>query len=389
MTRRSPGEGSIRRRTDGRWEAFLSLGTEDGRRHRVSFVHRDQREVELRLEEARRAAARDRLSEEQQETVAEFLEQWLERARRKVRAHTFHRYEGIVRRHLVPAIGDEPLRGLSPHQVETMLGRQLDSGLSALTVRHHRGVLRTALNVAMRWSLVERNAASLAEPPALNRREVMPVGPVEARRILIAIRGHRLEALFAITLTLGLRQSEILGLRWADIDDHRRALAVKRSLHRIGPTYVFMEPKTKRSARSIDIPDPIWALLQGQRDRQCSEQQRASERWTGAEWGDLIFTTPTGDPIQGRVVTRMLQGILHSAGLPPMRFHDLRHAAATLMLALGIPLLEVSRALGHSQTSTTLDIYSHALPEMRSDARDRLTAALAITDDATEPVVAG
>ena len=163
---------------------------------------------------------------------------------------------------------------------------------------------------------------------------------------------------------------------------------MRRSLHRIGTEYLFLEPKTKRSARSIDIPDPIWTLLQGHRDHQCSEQQRAGERWTGAEWGELVFTTPTGDPIQGRVVTRMLQGILASAGLPPMRFHDLRHAAATLMLALGIPLLEVSRALGHSQTSTTLDIYSHALPEMRSDARDRLTAALATTDDGTETLAA-
>ncbi len=163
---------------------------------------------------------------------------------------------------------------------------------------------------------------------------------------------------------------------------------MRRSLHRIGTEYLFLEPKTKRSARSVDIPDPIWTLLERHRDHQGSEQQRAGERWAGAEWGELVFTTPIGDPIQGRVVTRILQAILASAGLPPMRFHDLRHAAATLMLALGIPLLEVSRALGHSQTSTTLDIYSHALPEMRSDARDRLTAALAATDDSTEPFVA-
>ncbi len=156
---------------------------------------------------------------------------------------------------------------------------------------------------------------------------------------------------------------------------------MRRSLHRIGVEYVFLEPKTKRSARSIDIPDPIWDLLQTHRDRHQGEACRAGERWTGAAWGDLVFTAPLGDPLQGRVVTRTLQALLESANLPPMRFHDLRHAAATLMLALGIPLLEVSRALGHSQTSTTLDIYSHALPEMRSDARDRLGAALLVEDD--------
>ena len=380
MARRSSGEGSIRQRADGRWEAFLSLGTQGGRRHRLSFVHADYREVERRLEEARRSAARARPSWDQKETVAGFLEQWLERARRKVRAHTFLRYEGIVRRHLIPAIGDERLRDLSPHQVETMLARQVDSGLSALTVRHHRGVLRTALNVAMRWGLVERNAASLAEPPAFSRREVTPVGPREARKILSAIRDHRLEALFGITLALGLRQSEILGLRWSDIDDCRRSLAVKRSLHRIGVECVFLEPKTKRSARSIDIPDPIWDLLQAHRIRQQGEEYRAGERWTGAVWGDLVFTASHGEPLQGRVVTRIFQTLLERASLPTMRFHDLRHAAATLMLALGIPLLEVSRALGHSQTSTTLDIYSHALPEMQSDARDRLGAALIAED---------
>jgi len=381
MTRRNPGEGYIRQRADGRWEAFLSLGNEGGRRRRVSFVHRDYAEVQQRLVDARREVEQQRSGADRGLTVCAFLEQWLERSRRRVRPHTLHRYEGIVRGHLVSALGDQVLVDLSPRQVEVMLARQLDAGLSALTVRHHRGVLRTALNVAMRWGLVERNVATLAEPPALQRREVTPVGPHEARRILAAIQGHRLEALFAITLSLGLRQSEILGLRWSDVDDERRSLTIRQTLHRVGSEYLFLEPKTKRSARSVDVPDPIWDLLIARRAQQRDDQARAGKNWRGAEWGHLVFTTPLGEPLQGRVVTRALQHRISAAGLPQMRFHDLRHAAATLMLALGIPLLEVSRALGHSQTSTTLDIYSHALPEMRSDARERLTAALLAEDE--------
>ena len=375
MTRRKPGEGSIRQRTDGRWEALLSLGSVDGRRQRLSFVHRDYSEVERRLNEAREARAGGGLDASPDLTVGDLLRQWLDRARRKVRPNTYRGYEQVVRTCLVPELGHLRLTDLSPQQVEALLNREHQRGLSALTVRQHRNVLSAALNLALRWGLIARNAASLADPPPLNRREVTPVGPEEARRVLEAIRGHRHEALYAISLTVGLRQSEGLGLRWSDVDVEGRSLAIRQTLHRVGGKYVVLEPKTKRSARSVDLPDPIWELLKAHRERQDAEREAAESHWVGDAWGGLVFASRLGAPLHGRVVAVGLKRRLRRAGLPPMRFHDLRHAAATLMLALGIPLLEVSRVLGHSQTSTTLDIYSHATPRMRTDARERLTAA--------------
>ena len=375
--RRGHGEGSIRKRSDGRWEALLSDGYDgQGRRQRRNFLGRTRGEVQRKLDEARQRLQAGEPVADDRRSVAEFLEQWLNHAEQRVRPRTFERYRSIVRQHLVPHLGNLQLAKLSPAHVERMLAAQLDSGLSPRTVHHHRGLLRNALNVAQRWGLLTRNVAAFAAPPKVVEEEVAAIGPEQARQILDAVAGDRLEALYALTLALGLRQSEVLGLRWEDIDLDVDTLDVRRTLQRAEGEFRFFDTKTPRSRRTLSLAGPLVEHLGSHRRRQLEERLAAGIAWEGERWGDLVFTTELGGPLSGYVVTTHFQRLLLEAALPRMRFHDLRHAAATVMLTLGVPPRVAMETLGHSQISTTMDRYSHVIPELQRDASELVGAAL-------------
>ena len=210
----------------------------------------------------------------------------------------------------------------------------------------------------------------------MTEEEVAAIGPEQARQILCAVSGDRLEALYALTLALGLRQSEALGLRWDDIDLEAGSLSVRRTLQRAGGEFRFFDTKTPRSRRTVGLADPLGEQLRAHRLRQLEERLAAGGAWQGERRGDLVFTTELGGPLGNYVVTRHFQRLLEVAGLPRMRFHDLRHAAATVMLTLGVQARVVMETLGHSQISTTMDRYSHVIPELQRDASERVGAAL-------------
>ena len=375
--RRGHGEGSIRKRADGRWEALLSDGYDgQGRRQRRNFLGRTRGEVQRKLDEARQRLHAGEPEADDRRSVAEFLEQWLNYAEQRVRARTFERYRSIVRQHLIPQLGNLQLAKLSPAHVERMLAAQPDSGLSPQTVHHHRGLLRNALNVAQRWGLVSRNVAALAAPPKVTQEEVAAIGPEQARQILGAVAGDRLEALYALTLALGLRQSEVLGLRWEDVDLEGGTLSVRRTLQRAGGQFRFFGTKTQRSRRTLNLAGPLVEHLGSHRRCQLEERLAAGPTWEGERWGDLVFASEVDGPLGSYVVTTHFQRLLQEAGLPRMRFHDLRHAAATVMLTLGVQARVVMETLGHSQISTMMDRYSHVIPELQRDASERVGAAL-------------
>ena len=310
-------------------------------------------------------------------TVGQFLEIWLkDSAARKVRPRTLTRYQGIVRLHLVPAFGRVPLARLMPAHVERLLNIGMAAGQSPQSVAHWRAVLRTALNIAMRQGLVGRNVASLAEPPHIPEREVHPLTPTAARALLDAVRGDRLETLLTVALACGLRQSEALGLQWQDVDLDSGTLTVQRTLQRIDGAYRFLEPKTRGSRRTIALPKPVAASLHERHTRQLTERMRVGTAWQGNQWGDLVFTDETGGPLAGFHVTRRFRALLKLAGLPPMRYHDLRHGAASLMAAQSVPARVAMEILGHAQISTTMNIYTHVAPELQRDAAERMAASL-------------
>ena len=191
-----------------------------------------------------------------------------------------------------------------------------------------------------------------------------------------AASGDRLEALYALTLALGLRQSEALGLRWEDVDLEAGALDVRRTLQRAEGEFRFFDTRTPRSQRTAGLADPLVEKLRAHRTRQPEDRLAAGGAWEGERWGDLVLATQLGGPLSNYVVTTHFQKLLAEAGLPRMRFHELRNAAATVMLTLGVQARVVMETLGHSQISTTMDRYSHVIPELQRDASERVGAAL-------------
>ncbi len=369
--RRGHGEGSIKQRADGLWEARVSLP--GGKRK--SLYGKTRREAQDKLRAALRDADAGLDLGTSQQTLGQFLKGWLEDVVKPAKApKTVATYADIVRLHLIPGIGHHQLSRLTPQHVAALLKAKQDAGLSPRMVHHIRAVLRTALNQAIRWGLLARNAAALVEPPRQVRREIVPLTPSEARAVLAAADGDRLAALFRVALTLGLRQGEVLGLTWDDIDLDRRTLKVRRALQRIDGALVLKEPKTDKSRRTLTLPGSLAAALRAHRDRQAFEKAVAGSRWTDSSF---VFTTTIGTPLDPRNVIRSWHRIQAAHGLPRRNFHSTRHTAASLMLAEGVPVKVVQEVLGHSLLSTTADTYGHLFPEAFDGAAEAMERALA------------
>ncbi len=250
------------------------------------------------------------------------------------------RYEGDVRRWIVPSVGSIPLVRLGPADIRLLLATCTRAGLSARSVGHVHATLRTALGAALRDGHVVRNAAALVTAPHGPKPRVHPIGPDDARAILAAVEGDRLAPLVAVALGVGLRLGEALGLRWADVDLDAGTLAVRTALRRTPvefreegePIYRLVAPKTDRSRRTIQLPEFAIAALRDQHRAQAKARLAAGEGWLK---NDLVFSGPTGGPIPPGSVTRRFERLVSEAGLGRLRFHDLRHAAATVMLAQG------------------------------------------------------
>lgn len=309
-------------------------------------------------------------------TVGMLLDRWLDEAVvLTVRPRTLASYRYVVRVHLRPALGDVALASLTAQHVQGLLNAKAASGLAPRTVGYLRGVLRQALGFAERMDLVGRNVARLARPPRVPRRQVSPLTVEQARIFRAAVTGDRLEALYLVAVGCGLRQGEILGLRWRDVDIDGRLLLVRFALARVDGGMVLVEPKSATSRRNIPMPSFVARALAAHRVRQAAEALPHRPE-PPDPFADLVFTTTLGTPLDGISVTRRFQRVLKSAGLPRQRFHDLRHAAASYMLAAGVSARVVMETLGHSEISLTLNTYSHVLPGLGRDAADRMDALL-------------
>lgn len=376
MARRGPNEGNIYLRADGRWAARLHLGYQGGRRVRKHFYGHTRREVQEKLTRA----LRDRqqglpVGIDERQTVAQYLNHWLENVvRPSVRPRTHATYLGYTRRYLVPEIGRIPLAKLTPQHVQTLQNRMLSRGLSPQTVHHLRAVLRGALNQAVRWGQIPHNVAALVDPPHVQRYEIRVLTPTEAKTFLSAAAKDRLAALYTVALAAGLRQGELLGLRWEDVDLDAGRLTVRHALQRVNGTLQLVEPKTRLSRRTIVLPAFAVNALHEHRKRQLRERLWAGSRW---QEGGFVFTSTIGTPLDGSNVTHRLQRLLRDAGLPKQRFHDLRHSAASLLLVQGVHARVVMEMLGHSQISLTLNTYSHVIPSLQEEAAQRMQELLA------------
>ncbi len=368
--RRGHGEGSIyQRESDGKWCTSVDLGRMEGKRRRKVIYGRTRKEVAEKLKVVLREQQQGLPVIVERQTVGQFLERWLEDvARPRLRPKTYHSYAQLVRLHLAPTLGHHQLSKLAPQQVQAMMNAKLASGLSPRTVQYLRAVLRRAIGQALKWGLVSRNVVLLTDPPRVTRPEIATLTPVQARAFLDAVKGARLESLYAVALALGLRQGEALGLRWQDVDFDGGVLHVRVALQRVrGEPARLVEPKTRQSRRTLPMPAIIVAQLRAHHDRQLTECVTAGPAWQGEHWG-LVFCTATGTPLDARHVVFYFKRQLRHAGLPDIRFHDLRHSCASLLLAQNVHPRVVMEILGHSTIALTMNTYSHVLPEAQRQA---------------------
>ena len=368
--KRANGEGSIYQRADGLWVAAIT-GV-DGRRQR--FYARTRAEVGRRLTEALQRRDLGEIGPAGQDTVAAWLETWLATVKPTLRPRTWIRYRELCRVHLIPAIGRLRLGRLQPAHLETLYAAQLAAGSSPTTVHHVHMVLHRALGAAVRQGRVNRNVAQLVTPPRRAQGEMQVLDAAEARHLCEVAAGDAAHGVLPIlAVTTGMRQGELLALRWRDVDLEAGSLAVSGTLQRVPNVGLARdEPKTLRSRRQVRLTPTAIAALKRQQAAQAADRLVAGDRWVG----DWVFAGPFGAPLNAWAVRRHFTALLKRAGLPPIRFHDLRHTAATLLLGQGVHPKVVADLLGHATVAMTLDRYSHVALAMHQQAADALEVVL-------------
>ncbi len=397
--RRGANEGSIFKLPDGRWRAMVDLGYRNGKRWRKAIEAATRQRVQEKLAELLRDHQLGFNVAPERQTVGQFLIRWLEIVKSNIAPSTYVSYEGIVRSHLTPALGRISLAKLRADHVQRFKQEKLEAviqkgpgvkkavegqtqpeprRLSTRTVQYCLAVLRMALSEACKLGMVPRNVAMLVDFPALQQKEIQPFTRQEAQEFLEAIKGHRLEAFYSVAMAIGLREGEGLGVQWQDIDLALGTLAVRRSIRRVKLPYeekgrlLVREPK-RRSRRTINLPQIAISALYAHRARQAQEREEAGDRWQETGY---VFTTTIGTPLDPRNVAEEFHKILATSGLARIRLHDLRHTAATLLLAQGVHPRVVMDLLGHSQIAVTMNTYSHVVPELRKEAAAQMDAIL-------------
>jgi integrase len=321
-------------------------------------------------------------------TVGEHLDRYLEDARGRLRPKPFNRAEGLVRNHVKPALGNIKLKDLSPAHLRGLYGAKLDSGLSSRTVGYVHVTLYGALKQAVEDGLIQRNPAAAVKPPRTDGSEMTPLSPIQAKTLLDTARAmdDRWSALYVLAVTTGLRQGELLGLGWEDVDLGSTTLRVRHTLQPPGfpkgAPARLTPPKTRRSLRSVHLPHSAVGALLRHRELQASERSRSNGTWR--DRGLVFPNTLGGYADYTNLMPRHFKPLLRRAGLPDIRFHDLRHTCATLLLTKGVHPKIVSEILGHSSIAITLDIYSHVIPGLGEAAALAMEDALGDDSDSND-----
>src|SRR5215211_4491511 len=367
----APGD-RIRKRKDGRYEGRFVAMTPTGPKRRYVYGKK-YKDVEKKLVALMGDATRGLVYYHENMSVGNYLEQWLETAvRGTVRPRTYERYRSIVQVHLVPAIGRVKLKSLTPAHVRGLYRQKLDGGLSPQSVVHIHRTLSKALKQAVSDGLIPRNVAASVKPPQPRREEMRPLSREQVRTFLDAVTGDRLEALYVVAVTTGLRRGELQGLKWEDIDLDAGTLQVRRSLSEPKGGYIFEAPKSGKG-RSVRLTQRAVAVLKAHRKRQLEERMERGALW---QENGLVLPSSVGTPLLGGNLNRAFKSALRRAGLPEIRFHDLRHTCATLLLRQGVNPKFVQELLGHADVSLTLNVYSHVLPDMGDAAAEAMDAAI-------------
>lgn len=309
-------------------------------------------------------------------TVRQFLALWLDHERSRIgdggiAASTVRSYADTVKLHIVPLIGRIRLSQLHQRDVEVMMR----AASSAKSGNYARTVLRTALNQALRWDACHRNVATLTRPLGTPPREhIPPLTDGDVTALLVAVRGTQWEALYTVAIWTGLRQGELLGLRWTDVDFEHAELDVRRQLKRVPNEGLQLLPlKTAASRALLPMTDAVVSALLRHRERQYEAKERTGARWH--ETG-FVFTSPVGTPLDARNVIRQWHDDLDRAEITQRHFHMLRHSCASFNYARGARDREVMEMMRHTQLGTTMNLYTHLRPDARREMMSRLDGLL-------------
>ncbi|MEV7103934.1 tyrosine-type recombinase/integrase [Streptomyces atroolivaceus] len=391
---RANGDGTVYQRKDSRWEAAGYVLAPGNTRRRVRVYGATRKEALAKLTEKIAASNRGLPIPSAQGSLAAYLTYWLDAiAVHQLRENTHTRYTAVARLYLVPGLGKRKLAKLTAKYVRTWLNqlrstcqcctRGLDTArdeplccaagkccskrLSALTLAYVHSVLKSALKHAVREEEIPRNVARNVRTGTPRPRRFEPLTADEARGFLAAANGHRLQPLFELALHTGLRKGELLGLRWEDLDLAGGTASIRRTLQRTNSGGLTALPtKTQSSEQRIALPTPCLCSLERHRDRQRKEREAAGTGWKDSGY---VFTRPDGAPID-------FNTLLRQARLRRIRFHDLRHSAATLLLEQGVELVVIKELLGHAHIGVTATVYAHVRLRLQRDAIDLLGHAL-------------
>lgn len=366
--KRGNSEGSTRKRIrDGeeRWEArYVDI---EGKRR--SLYGKTRQEAMRNRENGVRASGGN-------ETVADFLTFWFSTVKKNEVGPSSHlRYSFYLRLHIIPTLGKYPLTKLTAQHIQIFLAKELEAGNAPSSVRQLHAVLHDALDDALQLGLVSRNVADLVKPPRRQRHEYAIYSEDQARRLLETVAGDRLEALLVLVLTTGMRGGELDTLKWRDVELEGGSLQVQRTLQRTAEGFRWENAKTSHSRRRIALTEMAIAALRKHLVRQTQERQQLGEAWHDH---DFVFTNAIGDRLPRTYfdIHHWYGAKLKEAGLPIIRFHDLRHTAATLLLARGVNPKVVSEMLGHSSVAITLTLYGHVTPHMQQEAANTMDQML-------------
>ena len=351
--------------------------TPDGPKRKYVYG-RKYGEVQKKLAEAMGDVARGIVFDDKNLTVGEYLDRFLEDVQRgSVRESTYSRDKYLLANHVKPALGRVKLRNLSAMHLQRLYRDRLDAGLSPATVQKMHHVVHKALSQAVRWDLIARNPADAVKAPSPATEEMRPLSADEVRRLLDTAKGDRLEALYVLAIHPGMRRGELLGLKWSDVDLEGGTVSVRRTLTRTdnGKGVALGDPKTKRSRRTVRLTREATEALRQHLARQLQQIEEAGDHYRDE---GLVFATEAGTLINpSNLRQRSFAPLLTRAGLlPSVRFHDLRHTTATLLLSRGVHPKFVQELLGHASVAITLDTYSHGVPGMGDQTAAAMEDAL-------------
>lgn len=362
--------GHITKRAKNSYSIVIPLGTDPTtgkRKQQWVSIKGTKKDAENTLAELLHQIDTGTFAKPGKTTLKDYLERWLkDYAKPNLSPRSYERYESIARVHLIPSLGNIPLTQLKPAHIQKLYASGLNKALSPRSVRYHHVVLHKALQTALKWGLVSRNAADSVDVPKARRPEMQIWDHDDIMRFLEAAKSTPYHALFHLALFTGMRRGELLALKWSDVDLILGQISVNRSLAQLNDgTYVFTEPKSAKSRRNIALPPSTTLLL-----NEHQQKQRLDRVMLGMLWSSdtLVFSNSEGKPWRPNSISRAWETTARRAGVKVIRFHDARHTHASIMLKQGIHPKIVQERLGHSSIAITLDTYSHVSPGLQQAA---------------------